>query len=212
MKIRTTLALLAALILSVGLARANQIGNPNFDLGTTGVSTATGCGGFATNITDWSGYDGSCSPNTTTIQLVTGFSSGHYGANSAFVSSDTFSSGLVQGSFTFGLIDGSAEVSAEFYVTSGCAFVGIGRVGVIPVTAEDCTLDRWVTVSAFGTLAQNGNVPYYEMVVFTDNIAGTQSFYVDHVSANPVPEPDTLALFSSGLVGLGCFLRRRGLV
>lgn len=205
----TVMAAVTLLLAAVNLCAdpMNLLLNPGFETPASGVSPGTpvvltgldnsGGGSAAADWTIWSNGPGNISTDLVPSTLPSG---GSYMIEVTTTGSD---GGLVQQFFSTPA--NSALASAWVWIVSGCVGIGTGDDGFTPISSSTCTTGTWIDLTA-----GNASSPATEFIVYDTMASVGATFFVDNTSVTPTPEPGTLLLLGSGLLGLAGFVRRKG--
>jgi hypothetical protein len=189
------------LIVSIAFASAvcaNMLQDPSFEtLGPNGSSTSfTGFldGGSPkySAAQDWLVWNNT-SGTTATELLPTTLPGG--GVTMIHVTTDEAMNGLFQPFLPYQTGPDHAIGSAWIYVISGQVAIGTGNDGSTGFDTFTSTIGVWKFLEA-----PNGISPANEFIIYSKG--GPAEFYAENASVTPAPEPVTMILLGSGLIGL----------
>ena len=184
----------------------NLLLNPGFETATSGdpagmpvsLSGLDNSGG-ASAAADWTVWSNG-SANISTDLVPSTLPGG--GSDMIEVSTTGSYGGLVQQ--YLGTPANQVAASVWVWVVSGCVGIGTGDDGFSAVSSSTCNTGKWIDLTATNTSS-----PDTEFVVYDTLTSAGAVFFVDNASVTPSPEPETLMLLGSGLLGLGGFVRRK---
>ncbi len=211
------LLVVAALVASAGMASANIVLNPSFELGNFDdvdvafVPMVTQLGGFQSNtkITNWTvsqdrpliwidnAYPGPLkTPSGTKFLDLTFYT--FITSNYSSVSQDLFTTMGQQYTLSFDL--GSSNF---FGVQPVIALSTAGVTVNFAMTAAPTSVNQWTSFS-FNFTAPAAMTP----ITFT-GIQGSDFIGLDNISVTAVPEPGTMAMLFAGLAAVGTVVARK---
>lgn len=133
--------------------------------------------------------------NATSVSFTTDGTAAGGTGTLANVSGDTLLSG-----FTFTTSDGTELFDVTGGVDAPATFTINGPVDVQQDTSTE------LEITGFGTITESGYTPTVGSFILTSSNSGTVSF---EITANTAPEPSSLVLLGTGLLGLAFVVFRK---